>query len=84
MIGVKRDNNGFVQADDILGLSPRGVVRSSKGVEYRIHEPTLSNYTKYSPRLVTPVSWCPILPLLSQLYDDTKLFLSLPKTLLWL
>jgi tRNA (adenine57-N1/adenine58-N1)-methyltransferase len=33
----------------------RDLVQTAKGVEYRIHEPTLADYTDLSPRLVTPV-----------------------------
>jgi hypothetical protein len=30
-------------------------VRSSKGYEYRVYEPTLAEYVRLTPRLVTPV-----------------------------
>jgi tRNA (adenine57-N1/adenine58-N1)-methyltransferase len=34
----------------------RDAVRSRKGNEYRIYEPTLAEYSSLSPRVVTPVS----------------------------
>jgi hypothetical protein len=44
-----------IKHDDIIGKSLREVVISRKRVLYRIHEPTLAEYTDNSPRLVTPV-----------------------------
>jgi tRNA A58 N-methylase Trm61 len=40
----------------IIGKRLREVVRSKKGKEYRISEPTLGEYTNLAPRIVTPVS----------------------------
>jgi tRNA (adenine57-N1/adenine58-N1)-methyltransferase len=41
--------------DDIIGKNIRDVVKTRKGVSYRILEPTLAEYTDNSPRMVTPV-----------------------------
>jgi tRNA A58 N-methylase Trm61 len=42
--------------DDIVGKQvARGLVVSRKKAQYRIHRPTLGEYTDNSPRVVTPV-----------------------------
>ncbi|KAF2205908.1 S-adenosyl-L-methionine-dependent methyltransferase [Delitschia confertaspora ATCC 74209] len=46
---------GKVSHAEIIGKSTRQVIRTSKGHDYRIHEPTLAEYVRLSPRLVTPV-----------------------------
>ena len=51
-IGTER---GPIFADDILGKRTRDTVRNAKGVEYRMREPTLAEYTDLSQRLVTPI-----------------------------
>jgi tRNA (adenine57-N1/adenine58-N1)-methyltransferase len=48
-------HRGVIQHADIIGKEPRQLVRSSKGSSYRIHEPTLAEYVRLTPRLVTPV-----------------------------
>ena len=45
-----------IAADDIIGKAVRDLVTTAKGIEYRIHDPSLGEYTDLSPRLVTPVS----------------------------
>jgi tRNA (adenine57-N1/adenine58-N1)-methyltransferase len=45
-----------IATDDILGKAVRDLVSTAKGIEYRIHEPSLGEYTDLSPRLVTPVN----------------------------
>lgn len=51
-------HNGRIDHSDIIGKQQRQIVRSSKGNAYRIHEPTLADYVRLTPRLVTPVR-CP-------------------------
>jgi tRNA (adenine57-N1/adenine58-N1)-methyltransferase len=51
--GGRKDS---IQHSDIIGKRWRDVVRTKKGEEYRVHEPTLSEYSRFTPRLVTPVS----------------------------
>jgi tRNA (adenine57-N1/adenine58-N1)-methyltransferase len=46
-----------IAADDVIGKAVREVVISSRGNPYRIHEPSLAEYTDLSSRLVTPVSF---------------------------
>ncbi|KAG0646797.1 tRNA(m1A58)-methyltransferase [Hyphodiscus hymeniophilus] len=46
---------GSIAADDILGKRARDIVRNTKGIEFRILEPSLGEYTDLSPRLVTPI-----------------------------
>jgi len=53
-------HRGFIPHADIIGKEPRQIVRSSKGSSYRIHEPTLAEYVRLTPRLVTPVRFLPL------------------------
>ncbi|EUC47723.1 hypothetical protein COCMIDRAFT_3350 [Bipolaris oryzae ATCC 44560] len=46
---------GVVQHADIIGRQPRQIVQSNKGASYRIHDPTLAEYVRLTPRLVTPI-----------------------------
>jgi tRNA (adenine57-N1/adenine58-N1)-methyltransferase len=48
-------HRGVVKHADVIGKEPRQLVVSSKGSAYRIHEPTLAEYVRLTPRLVTPV-----------------------------
>ncbi|KAF9699254.1 hypothetical protein EKO04_002941 [Ascochyta lentis] len=48
-------HRGTIEHADIIGKEPRQIVRSSKGLEYRVHEPTLAEYVRLTPRLVTPL-----------------------------
>lgn len=48
-------HRGNIQHSDVIGKSLRQIVSTSKGVDYRIHEPTLAEYVRLTPRIVTPV-----------------------------
>ncbi|KAF2110042.1 S-adenosyl-L-methionine-dependent methyltransferase [Lophiotrema nucula] len=48
-------HRGKIQHDDIIGSQKRQIVNSSKGTAYRIHEPTLAEYVRLTPRIVTPI-----------------------------
>lgn len=48
-------HRGSLKHADIIGKEPRQIVNSSKGSSFRVHEPTLSDYVRLTPRLVTPV-----------------------------
>ena len=52
-VSLTRD---IIKHEWIIGCSLRQMVRTKKGKEYRIYEPTLAEYTNLTPRLVTPVS----------------------------
>ncbi|CAI6335877.1 unnamed protein product [Periconia digitata] len=45
---------GVIHHNDIIGKEPRQVVKCGSN-EYRIHEPTLADYVRLTPRLVTPI-----------------------------
>jgi tRNA (adenine57-N1/adenine58-N1)-methyltransferase len=57
-------HRGVIKHADVIGKEPRQLVQSSKGASYRIHEPTLADYVRLTPRLVTPVRVLFILPVL--------------------
>lgn len=48
-------HRGVIQHADVIGRQPRQIVQSNKGATYRIHDPTLAEYVRLTPRLVTPV-----------------------------
>ncbi|RMZ72259.1 trna (adenine-n(1)-)-methyltransferase [Pyrenophora seminiperda CCB06] len=48
-------HRGIVQHADVIGKEPRQIVQSSKGATYRVIEPTLAEYVRLTPRLVTPI-----------------------------
>lgn len=48
-------HRGVIEHANVIGKEPRQIVRSSKGSEFRVHEPTLAEYVRLTPRLVTPV-----------------------------
>lgn len=48
-------HRGAIKHADIIGKETRQIVQSSKGSSYRIHEPTLAEYVRLTPRLVTPI-----------------------------
>lgn len=48
-------HRGVISHANIIGTEARQIVRSSKGYEYRVYEPTLAEYVRLTPRLVTPV-----------------------------
>ncbi|PVI06586.1 S-adenosyl-L-methionine-dependent methyltransferase [Periconia macrospinosa] len=45
---------GAIPHDDIIGKEPRQLVRSRLN-EFRLHEPTLAEYVRFTPRIVTPI-----------------------------
>ena len=49
-------HKGDISHADIIGKSPRDLVTSSAGHDYRIHTITLAEYVSMTRRLVTPVS----------------------------
>ncbi|KAL1612725.1 hypothetical protein SLS60_000954 [Paraconiothyrium brasiliense] len=48
-------HRGNLAHADIIGKEPRQLVHSARGNAYRIHEPTLAEYVRLTPRLVTPI-----------------------------
>jgi tRNA (adenine57-N1/adenine58-N1)-methyltransferase catalytic subunit len=52
---VNKGRNGHVNHDDIIGKSPRDIVQGTKAA-WRLYEPTLEEYVRLTPRIVTPVS----------------------------
>lgn len=46
---------GKIAHADVIGRSPRDTVTSSKNVWFRLVRPTLDDYVRLTPRLVTPV-----------------------------
>lgn len=48
-------HRGVIEHANVIGKEPRQIVRSSKGSEYRVLTPTLAEYVRLTPRLVTPV-----------------------------
>jgi tRNA (adenine57-N1/adenine58-N1)-methyltransferase len=48
-------HKGTIKHNDVIGKEPRQLVQSHKGVSFRLHEPTLADYVRLTPRLVTPV-----------------------------
>ncbi|KAF2476217.1 S-adenosyl-L-methionine-dependent methyltransferase [Lindgomyces ingoldianus] len=48
-------HRGYIEHADVIGKRRRQIVRSSKGTDYRIHEPTLAEYVRLTPRIVTPI-----------------------------
>lgn len=52
-------HRGDIKHADVIGKEPRQLVQSSRGNAYRIHEPTLAEYVRLTPRIVTPVRLAP-------------------------
>ncbi|KAF2270818.1 S-adenosyl-L-methionine-dependent methyltransferase [Lojkania enalia] len=48
-------HRGRIEHSSIIGKQRRQLVNSSRGTAYRIHEPTLADYVRLTPRLVTPL-----------------------------
>ncbi|OCL04167.1 S-adenosyl-L-methionine-dependent methyltransferase [Glonium stellatum] len=48
-------HRGPISHTEIIGKRVRDIIKTKKGHEYRIHEPTLSEYVRYTPRSVTPI-----------------------------
>ncbi|TKA61694.1 hypothetical protein B0A49_11558 [Cryomyces minteri] len=53
--GKLHTHKGVLNHADIIGKRVRDIIRSSKGVDYRIHDPTLSEYVTLTRRIVTPI-----------------------------
>jgi tRNA (adenine57-N1/adenine58-N1)-methyltransferase len=53
--GTAHSHRGVVKHGDIIGKEPRQVVVSNRNSSFRIHVPTLAEYVRLTPRLVTPV-----------------------------
>ncbi|KAF2418956.1 hypothetical protein EJ08DRAFT_702921 [Tothia fuscella] len=53
--GEHQTNRGLLKHSDIIGRQVRDTVLTKKGVAYRLHEPTLSEYVCFTPRIVTPI-----------------------------
>ncbi|KAK1909331.1 hypothetical protein P3342_011410 [Pyrenophora teres f. teres] len=49
------NHRGAIKHADIIGKETRQTVQSSKGGTYRVVEPTLAEYVRLTPRLVTPI-----------------------------
>ncbi|KAF2234303.1 hypothetical protein EV356DRAFT_515203 [Viridothelium virens] len=52
---VTPTHRGSVSHSQIIGARVRDVARSNSAVEFRIHDPTLGEYTSLTPRVVTPI-----------------------------
>ncbi|KZF25020.1 S-adenosyl-L-methionine-dependent methyltransferase [Xylona heveae TC161] len=50
-----QSHTGNIGHDEIIGKEIRDVVRTSRGKEYRIYQPTLAEYVTLTPRIVTPI-----------------------------
>ncbi|KNG47372.1 S-adenosyl-L-methionine-dependent methyltransferase [Stemphylium lycopersici] len=48
-------HRGVIQHSDIIGRQPRQIIQSNKGASYRVIDPTLAEYVRLTPRLVTPI-----------------------------
>ncbi|RDL41101.1 uncharacterized protein BP5553_01080 [Venustampulla echinocandica] len=51
-VELQRD---YIPHERIINQSLRDVVKTRKGKEYRVYQPSLGQYTDFTPRLVTPV-----------------------------
>jgi hypothetical protein len=47
--------DGALKHSTIIGRRVRDPITSLKGIEYRVHEPSLAEYVSLTPRIVTPV-----------------------------
>jgi hypothetical protein len=63
MRGLFSKSKDGVEMNDIIGKGPRDFTRSTKGEDYILNDPTLAEYTTFSPRLVTPVRILQLWPL---------------------
>lgn len=52
---LKTKHSGTIEHADMIGKEPRQVVYSSKNIPFRINEPSLADYVRLTPRIVTPV-----------------------------
>lgn len=48
--------HGLISHDSIIGTRIQDFVKSTKGVPFRVYQPTLEEYVTMTPRKVTPVS----------------------------
>lgn len=48
-------SDGLLKHDDVIGKRVRDIVATHKGNKYRIHDPTLEDYVRLTPRFCTPV-----------------------------
>ncbi|KAF2084286.1 hypothetical protein K490DRAFT_49530 [Saccharata proteae CBS 121410] len=48
-------HHGYINLSDVVGKRIRDIVKTHKGTEYRIFEPTLDEYVTLTPRVVTPI-----------------------------
>ena len=73
--GQRTKAKDIVAMNDIIGKAERSVVKSVKGEQYMLHEPTLAEYILYGSRVVTPVGVPPTCStsrvLISGLYRST-------------
>ncbi|KAF1991881.1 hypothetical protein K402DRAFT_416395 [Aulographum hederae CBS 113979] len=53
--GVFESHRGKLPHSEIIGKRVRETVKSNRGSEYRLHEPTLAEYVRLTPRIVTPI-----------------------------
>lgn len=60
MRGIFQKAKDSVEMNNIIGKGPRDFARSVKGEDYILSDPTLAEYTTFSPRLVTPVRYTAI------------------------
>ena len=56
--GVTSTRFGDVNHENIIGKRPPNVITTSKRWELRVQLPTLNEYVRLTPRLVTPVGPC--------------------------
>ena len=56
--GRVHTHRGSIDHTSLIGKEIRDVVYTSKGVAYRIYQPTLAQYVTLCPRMATPVSLC--------------------------
>lgn len=53
--GTVATHRGVISHSSIINRRARDLVPTSTGMEYRLYEPTLSEYVCLTPRIVTPV-----------------------------
>ena len=63
-------HHGYISHRDIIGKRVWDAVETNKGVRVTLHEPTLDEYVRYTPRLVTPVRYPAALSFIVACLDD--------------
>jgi hypothetical protein len=53
--GEVQTHRGPLKHSAIISQRVRDTISTAKGVSFRLHEPTLSEYVVFTPRIVTPV-----------------------------